>query len=218
MKTFYAVVFSLAAIFFSLLGTGCNKPDPFINSVTELRQNVYEGASENYKLKAAYGYDETLAGDRAYRLTFLLCDKTSSAETYTLTFNSEKLSFTEDFKFSPVTGTLKTSVAIENFTDNEFNVTVSTGGAAETVTLKSLVSGGAIDYKTALVYLKKSQPELIALYNDENGEFNGKVTARILVKNEKPYWYIGLKNQNGALKALLVDGLSGNVLAVREVF
>lgn len=218
MKTFYAVVFSLAAIFFSLLGTGCNKPDPFINSVTELRQNVYEGASENYKLKAAYGYDETLAGDRAYRLTFLLCDKTSSAETYTLTFNSGELNFTEDFKFSPVTGTLKTCVAIENFTASAFCVTVSTGGTSESVTLKTLVLSRALDYKTALICLKKSQPELVALYNGENGEFNGKVTARILVKNEKPYWYVGLKNENGALKALLVDGLTGEVLAVREVF
>lgn len=218
MKNFFILIISFITAFFALTGAACNKPDPLINSVTELRQNVYEGVSESYRLKAAYGYEENEKSERFYLLTFLLCNKTSSAGTYTLTFNSEKLSFTEDFKYSPVTGTLKTSVAIENFTDNEFNVTVSTGGIAETVTLKSLVSGGAIDYKTALVYLKKSQPELIALYNDENGDFAGKVTARILVKNEKPYWYIGLKNQNGALKALLVDGLSGNVLAVREVF
>ncbi|HCH73875.1 MAG TPA: hypothetical protein DEV87_01670 [Clostridiales bacterium] len=218
MKNFFTVISSLIIAFAALTGASCGKPDPFINSVTELRQNVYEGVSDNYKLKAAYGYEDNEKNERVYRLTFLLCDKTSSAGTYTLTFNSGELSFTEDFKYSPVTGTLKTSVAIENFTDNEFNVTVSTGGAAETVTLKSLVTGGAMDYKTALTYLKKSQPELIALYNDENGDFSGKVTARILVKNEKPYWYVGLKNESGALKALLVDGLTGEVLAVREVF
>ena len=40
---------------------------------------------------------------------------------------------------------------------------------------------------------------------------------RIIVKKEKPYWYIGLINQDGTTKALLVDGFSGEVLAIRKI-
>ena len=41
---------------------------------------------------------------------------------------------------------------------------------------------------------------------------------RIFVKNDSPYWYVGIASGNGKLKALLIDGASGELLAAREIF
>jgi hypothetical protein len=41
---------------------------------------------------------------------------------------------------------------------------------------------------------------------------------RVLVKDNHAYWYIGLCDTEGKLKALLIDGFDGKVLAVRDIF
>ena len=65
--------------------------------------------------------------------------------------------------------------------------------------------------------LSSEQGALIETYKNENGEFSGEISERIIVKNEKPYWYVGLLNGKGGTKALLIDGLNGEILAVREI-
>ena len=41
---------------------------------------------------------------------------------------------------------------------------------------------------------------------------------RVIVKDQLPYWYVGFASGNEQLKALLVDGINGEVLAIREIF
>ena len=40
---------------------------------------------------------------------------------------------------------------------------------------------------------------------------------RIIVKDGKAYWYAGLSDGKDFLKALLIDGVSGEILATRTV-
>ena len=54
-------------------------------------------------------------------------------------------------------------------------------------------------------------------YCDEKGNFNAEIALRVLVKDNHPYWYVGLSNTSGT-KALLLDGFSGEVLAVKDIF
>ena len=39
-----------------------------------------------------------------------------------------------------------------------------------------------------------------------------------IVKEKKPYYYVGFASGNDKLKALLIDGLTGKTLAIREIF
>ena len=87
----------------------------------------------------------------------------------------------------------------------------------ESVTLTSALPQETIDNAAALEYLEANQSALIAACTDENGNFSAEIVQRVLVKDGAPYWYFALKRDNG-VKALLVDGLKGDVLAVREVF
>ena len=83
--------------------------------------------------------------------------------------------------------------------------------------MKSTLPKNTISYTKALTCLQKSQAELLKTYYDSNGNFNAEITLRVLVKDSHPYWYVGLSNANGT-KALLLDGLTGKVLAVKDIF
>ena len=82
--------------------------------------------------------------------------------------------------------------------------------------MKSTLPKGTISYKKALEYLQKNQSELVKSYYDD-GEFKAEICMRVLVKDNHPYWYIGLTNSTNT-KALLIDGFSGEVLAIRDIF
>ena len=53
---------------------------------------------------------------------------------------------------------------------------------------------------------------------DQDGNFNAELYMRVIVKDQLPYWYVGFASGNEQLKALLVDGINGEVLAIREIF
>ena len=107
---------------------------------------------------------------------------------------------------------------MENFSEKEFTVTVFGNGKSEAVTLTSILPKNTISYQKALDCLYDEQKELIEFYQDKNGSFNAEINVRILVKNDKPYYYVGIASGNEKLKALLIDGISGKVLAIREIF
>ena len=83
--------------------------------------------------------------------------------------------------------------------------------------MKSILPENTLTVSQALQSLSEKQNQLIGNYTDENGTFNGEIHARILVKNDHPYWYVGLVNKDKNLKALLIDGINGEVLAIREI-
>ena len=222
------ILISALAIFLciclSLFSAGCTENNDLFAYVSELRQNIYEGKSQNYTVKAAYGFKESpfssdgKAGEKIYKLTFRLPEKETEGITYTVKFTFENEEYGSVFAYNPVTGTLTAAVEIDNFTPQEFNITVSAGSSAEEVIMKSQIPENTLTVQQALTGLQQSQPDLIAGYRDENGVFSAEIYARVLVKNQKPYWYIGFDRGQSNIKALLVDGLTGEVLAVRDIF
>ena len=215
---------ALFLAFFTFFTVGCTKQNPLYDKVSELRCFLYEGKSENFNLKASYGFKETpytndaVVGERAYTLSFRLEEKETDNATYSLELSLDGITYNADFKLNPITHTLSASVELENFNRNEFLVTIHSGSTSQTINMNSIIPSGTIDYKTALDHLYKDQTQLLSVYTDSNGNFNAEIYARIVVKNLKPYWYIGIASGNGNLKALLIDGFTGETLAIREIF
>ena len=104
-----------------------------------------------------------------------------------------------------------------SFTEKEFLITISSAGENYSITMKSILPENTISYQTALNCLQKNQPELIKAFSDSEGNFNSEIRLRVIVKNQKSYWFVGFARED-KVKALLVDGATGNVLAVREIF
>ena len=84
--------------------------------------------------------------------------------------------------------------------------------------MKSVVPTNTISYEKALDNLYNNQSHLINAYTDKDGNFNAEIYMRVVVKNDKSFWYIGIANGNNNLKALLIDAVTGEVKAIREIF
>lgn len=208
---------------FLLSCSACDKPNPLYNSVSDLRETIYLGNIDNLTIKAGYGFKESPYSNdakvsiRVYALTFHLIDKESENTSYSLSFEFNKNSYSTEFKLNPVSDTICASVEIEDFNLKEFPVTLSYAGERQEILLKSIVPENTISYKTALDHLYNKQNSLIQTYIID-GNFNAEIHVRILVKDEKPYWYVGIASGKDHLKAMLIDGYSGELLAIREVF
>ena len=137
--------------------------------------------------------------------------------TYNLSFSTGENTYSSTFKLNPITHTLTAVIEIYDFDLKEFTVQISTSSLSESVTLKSTLPENTISHETALKCVQENQSQLIKNYIDQDGNFSADVCARVIVKNDKSYWYIGF-TKNGVLKALLVDGLNGEILAIREIF
>ena len=221
----FFVVFILTLTLFPLVFfSACDKESDLLGKVSELKSDAFYGESQNYKIKAGYGFSETPTENdgkvnaTVYALSFKLLEKETDNATYVLSLDYGGNTFKSVFALNPVSNALCCSISIEDFTEKSFTVKIFCADASETVTLSSTVPKNAMDYKQAILSLEKNQKNLIDSYRDNNGNFTAELVARIIVKDQKPYWYIGIKSGNGNLKALLIDGVSGEVLAIREVF
>ncbi len=229
MNKFFKVFLPLFLLFFiisTLLAVAaCNRRDNnrLCDYLTELRSDIFEGSSENYHIKAAYGFKESpfandgIIGNKVYSLSFLLVDKEPDdvSRKIVFTFNDEE--YRLDLKLNPLTDSITAATEIEGFNVKSFSVKIIAASETEEITLDSIVSKSAIGKERALEILAEKQSALIDAYKNENGVFIGEISERIIVKNDKPYWYIGLLNGKGGTKALLIDGLNGEILAVREI-
>ncbi len=218
-----SIILAVFTLFcFSL--TACNKTNPLYNSVSDLREIIYTGNTENINLKASYGFKESPYSNdakvnaRIYSLTFHLMSKENENTTYFLSFDFNNNTYSSQFKLNPVSDTLCATVEVESFNLKEFYITLSYGNERHEILLKSILPENTISYTTALDHLYNEQNSLLKYYTDENGNFNAEIHVRILVKDEKPYWYVGIASGGNRLKALLIDGFTGELLAIREVF
>lgn len=226
MKRIILVLSVILGLSITLVGCDCSnrKNVDYLNYVSELRYEVYEGKSQDYTIKASYGFRETpyvndgKVDKTIYYLTFEMLNVSNLDATYFLNFTHDGRTYDKQFNLNHHKNSLLCEIELENFSVKSFTVNVGTINQKQAIVMQSVVPEKALDYKGAINSLIKSQPSLLENYKNENGEFCAEIYARILVKDSKAYWYIGIASGEGSLKALLIDGINGEILAVREVF
>ncbi len=225
MKKFRFIILLLSLLtLISAFSFGCAKPFSLSDYVSELRSNIFLGSSSDYSVKAFYGFREVnpvqdgKVGEKQNLLTFRLLDKETDGATYTVKFSLDEKDYSSAFSADPVAGFLTAQFEIDDFALTEFNVKITCGSDEQTVTLNSIVPLNTLDYETALDKLYQTHKTLVDTFIDSEGNFTAEIYMRLIVKEDKPYYYVGFAKANERLKALLIDGLSGEVLAVREIF
>ena len=219
--------FLIFTVFLSLLlclCSSCSKKCELGEYVSLLRSDIFYGESDNYLVKGYYEQRESpLSNDGKVKnkisyLVFTLPNRQSDSVNYSLCFDHNDKSYQLDFKLDPVTHTLSALAEIDEWSNKEFIVYLKFGGQSLQVNMHSTLPQNTISYLTALEKLKEKQKNLIDSYRDESGTFKGEIHVRVLTRENNPYYYVGLISSSGDLKALLIDGLSGELLAIREVF
>lgn len=208
MKKFCLFVLCLLTPFL----VACENTPNYLENVVELRTNLFEGESASYKIRASYGRVNDI-----YKLAFRLIDNYNNDITYTLSFTHQEKDYNLTFLINPIKHALTAETEIENFDDNSFTVKIKVGSDVEEVSLRSIVPENTISAIDALLSVKQNQSALWDNYLDNNGNFTAEIIERIIVKNGKPFWYVGFINSDKTLKALLVDGFTGEILAMRNV-
>ncbi len=224
MKKFFCPIFILILACSLFLISGCKKEENLTDYVSQLRSDIFIADGEFFHVKAEYGYQETpfvndgIMGEKVYALTFKITENLADASTKIIEFNYGGIDYKSEFILDPKTDLLTANFEIENFNQKQFIATLKNGATAESLTFNSTLPQGTISVSEALKFFCKNQPDLYQSFKDENGKFCAEIYARVIVKDGKPYYYLGFATGKDKLKALLIDGANGEVLAVRDVF
>lgn len=215
LTAFVIIIYCLFSLF------GCEKENPYLSYVSDLTQDVYICETDDFTVKATYGFREEpfvndgKAVERVYGYTFTL-DVVPDDVRRTVLFTYENENYSAAFALDGVSGEYKAFVEINRRFEKQFTATVATGAEKRELTFVSELPDNSITYERALEILAEAQQPLLNSYATENG-FSAELYMRVFVKNGKPYWYVGIA-QNGKLKAFLMDGVSGDLLAIRDIF
>ena len=218
MKKFVSIVLALAAAFTLV---GCAKENPLKPYVSELTENIYAGESEHYAVRGKTGFCEKehkrdgTAGDTV-RLLILTMPSVNDAQSVTATVTVNGEPHTEKFTFNPVTFAYNAKFEVP-FSERTFDVILRENGAEETVTMTSVLPENTLNLDGVLDALMQRQPDFIGAYM-KNGAFCGEIAAKVSVRNEKAYWYVGITDPSGRTHAFLMDGASGEILAAKDIF
>lgn len=222
MKKSFLLLLALLLLVFSLVG--CKSAPDGSEFVSELRFDLFEGESETYSIKAYYGFiekspiDDGVVGDKINVLKFKLTDKIQNDITYNLHFNYEDKEYYKTFAINPVKNSLTTEIEIDDFALKEFTIEIRAGADVDKITLRSILPDNTISYKEALLSIKENEVALWDSYYNNNGEFLAEIRMRAIIKEGAPYWYVAFVKENGNTKAFLLDGFSGEILAVKDLF
>lgn len=224
MKLLKTIFLCLLSFAFCLGGCTHTKTQGLSEYLSELRTATYFGQEQDFVVKAYYGFKETpynndaVSQKRVFNLTFFLPQERDFNAQIQLCFTYNNVEYNKVFEHNPTSDRLETQIQIDSFDQKEFCIKISKSSKSVDVQMKSIVPQNALSYQDALACLIKSQQQLINNYYDQNGKFCAEIRMRILVKDQKPFWYVGFYTANDGVKALLIDGIDGKVLAIREVF
>lgn len=218
MKKF---IFSVLILCCSLFFTGCKTENVYLGYISDLKQDFYVGGQNGTDITAFYGFREEpfindgKVGEKIYGYTFKLAiipdDVRRSVE-----FTFDNKTYSAVFSLDGLNSEYKAFIEIKHRFDKEFTINLICGSEKTAVTLRSVVPENCISYETAIDVLTEKQQPLLNAYT-ENGVFSAEIYMRVFIHNDAPYWYVGIASGNGKLKALLIDGISGEILAVRDI-
>ena len=221
-KKFLIIFFTfLLAVLFIFSGCKNNGKSSLLPYISELKKDILFGENETYVVCATCGYEEVplnLDGkvDKTQnKLTVFLTGENKDAKTEIgLHINGEI--YKQTLTYDPISSKGRAAFPLD-IKEKSLTVSVYENGRESVINLKSKIPEDTVDYETALKTFEKSQKNLISNYT-ENGVFKGEISMRILEKEGKAYYYLGLTDKTGKTKALLIDGKSCDILAVRDIF
>ena len=194
------------------------------NYVVEYRENILYGENENYKIKCYYGYNvknfngtKISDNDKEYYLTIILLNKSDDSSKIYADFTLNGKNYSDAFSFSPVNSRIDCTFEIEKTKLTELEVKIKNSSDIQNVKLLTTIPNDTMSFEKALNHYYTQQKSYIDNFlKDEL--FNAKLSVRIVEKDGKAYYYIGLTDLSKKTRACLIDGISGEILAIREVF
>ncbi len=215
------LIILIIAFCLTLFVSSCKNEVDLEMYLSEKRTSVYSIKSEEYSL-TVYGEEredpflsDGYVGTIKKFITVRLEDYQKSLDDASVTLSFDGITLSGKFEYSPLNGKFTTELETETLpTSNEITAVIKNGGEEKTFTLQGCLLEG-VDYKTALSSVSKSASSEIdkMLSNGSSLE----VRLRIILEEDRTYYYVSLINKSGKTLAYLVDGQSGEILASKTI-
>ena len=216
-------------IMFTLSGCGkATTKSIVMNNLAEVRYNVFEGESENFSITFMSGMREDpycadgLANPLIEFGVITLVSKNEGAvydaaqKKYTITIDFN--SYNGDFDINPFDRSLVADIQKVVSDTSNISIQVLVADITEIVTLTNGLSNATINYDKALTLaLNELKTEIKPLI--KNKQLHAEVYIKIITDLNRTfnkfYWYVALLDDSGKTIAVIIDPISGELVAKR---
>lgn len=217
-------VLSLILICLCLVGcfSGCKQSNDLSPYLSETRDAIYLGSGKEFSLKATCGTRENplvldgKVGEVAPYTTFTLLTEIDYNISVAISFDFNTTTYSGQFELSPVNSRMVVNFDINSLGES-FIVTVSGKGVNEKINMVKQTVDGLKTPVNAVNSLLLTQPDLIDSYKLD-GVFCAEISVRLIIENGSAYYYVGITDTKEKTIAFLLDGVSLETLAKREIF
>lgn len=216
MKKLLLSVISLLAI---ITFASCKPQDQISPRISQLRNEIFFGESQNFKLSAYCEKRENplendgVCGKLENYLIFKIdFGKSQSAiENCSINFALNGKEYCETFEYKPLSSFLFAHVCVENLPTESIAVCIKGPNLNETLTLCSIKNKNTVDYFYALQTITSSNENCKNFLESGNGELR----IRLIDNDGYDYWYIGFISPEKTL-SFLIDGETCEIIAQKN--
>jgi hypothetical protein len=195
--------FILPTLFF----TACDNDCFLMDYTTSITKNIYKANNDEFDLTAEF----VVTNKKCLVFTF---KNENLNQKYSIKL---KNGYETDFVYNDAFSYFGANLEVDAMPKNEFFATLSSADKSYELTFVSALPKDFVSEEVALNKLYEKQKTLINAYT-QNGFFNGKIILKATVYNDKAYWYVSLNFNDGKVKALLLDGKTAELLAVKDLY
>ena len=218
MKKIIPATFVVAV---ALLFFGCGKGNELCELVSEYRSAVYTAESGDAALQAYYSQKEypyaadgvAAAMTSCFEVQATLPDNTL---TYTVSFRCGEKSFGGEMSYDSVRQVFCFSQSMEEPSEETMTFTVTAEGEnAPAYTFEAKKAGkDLLTLRELLSRIDENKKSELEQFGGK--QFGGEIYVRLMVKDEKCYYYVGFIDRSGKCLSFLADAQTGEVLATKS--
>lgn len=203
--------------------TACKKTRDFSPFLTQIRNNCYEYSESGLKITVfaeqkenpfiADGYIGTLANFLTVKVEGEL-NKSLDGAKFTVSYDGN--TYGGSFGLSPLGNKYIAEISVEKLPEiPQIQFTAEFDGESKEFTLSTKKLSTTISVTDAVLCVYNENEKLFDEYLT-NGSVSAEINARLIVSDDKNYYYIGLITKTGEIYAYLLDGESGKILAEKK--
>ena len=221
MKKISIVILIILVSIFSF--SSCSKDVNLSCYVSQLRQDIFIGENDEYKLTVYQEKREnpfiadTFIGSMENHVIIKIEGKEQSVDEVSASFNIDNKEYKGNFIFNPINNKFTLDVVVEKFSEQkEVEIILYKDTETQSIVVKSMLFEQTKNYEEVLKSVSKHDKNTI------NKLFKGnKVIAeihiRLLYDENKNYYYVGFVESDKKTTCYLVDGQTLQVLATKNV-
>ena len=216
MKKFMTIALTFIMLACILSLSACTSVKFLEEKVVLCKTDLLSDEKEQIKL-TCHNFWQKQQGIKEYLLKFTLSGEVSTSTTYSVKFNLNGKDYLESFSLNPISNRLTAYVKIDSFKEKTLSASVIFANNVIEYNLLSEIPENTASLKTVLTNLKDKVPSLISAYTDKNGNFIADIILKISVINQNYYYYVEFNGEDVKTVAFLLNALTGEVLAVKNV-